>query len=282
MSGCKKAHAMLSVTHKLLFGTQPDYRPLADAPLLEFIRRGIRNQAAPIPHVASWWSISKLFAHLATMALDPVTCPLQELRDKAIVLLKLDSMARSEDIANLDEFENGAAYASIVITFHESKHQRTRHEMHIRGFAPDARICTVTTLRAYFQRTLLDYIPARMRKVDGREVKKYPLFRTTTPATKGSKLLKALTSQRISNITRAVMTAAGIHERYKAHTTRGAAASKCFNLGVPLRDVLARGRWLKEKTFFDSYLKGCRYLNVNPAWAQLSVEDVLRLQVIRA
>ena len=275
---------MLSVTHQLLYGSQPGYQPLADAPLLTYLRRGIRNRAGPIPHVSStWWSVSALFAHLATMAQEPTTCPLMELRDKCIVLLKLDSFARAADLAEMDEVKR-LANGDTTIVFHLSKHHRTRQEMTIRMFKPDPRICTAQALFHYWARSLHDEIPARKRLVDGVETDLYPLFRTTTKNKKTDTLetRKALTAQRIANITRKVMTAAGIHSRYKPHTTRGAAASKCYNLGIPLKDVVARGRWQNEDTFIESYLKECRYLGVQAAWASQPFEHVLRLQVARA
>jgi len=82
--------------------------------------------------------------------------------------------------------------------------------------------------------------------------------------------------QRIAKIMLSAMTAAGIDTGvFKAHSTRAAASTKAFFMGVPIRSILTRGGWSSEASFKIWYFK---YMGVEPRPVDrsLTIEVALR------
>ena len=69
---------------------------------------------------------------------------------------------------------------------------------------------------------------------------------------------------------------------YETKNIRGAAASKCRNLGMSYDTILERGRWASRDTFLQYYYRACEYTNREPAQANWSIERLLRFRAQRA
>lgn len=288
---------MLSVTHRLLYCHTASYTPLNDAPIIEMMRGGVRNLLAPAPVVQPWWSLARLFRQLRQQAADPWTCPLTELRDKLIVLMLVDGMGRSSDLESVDVESTSIIEPRSVVDaktkvktthprmlsffYYNSKTQRGQQQALIAAYAQDPRICTVTVAHAYIIRTIAHACVPRERNVNGETKRFQPFFHLLT-LSKGEKLYRPLGKQRIANVVKASLRAAGIGEPFTAHSTRGASSSKAFNLGAPIAAITARARWRSPATFMDSYHRPCSYRIVRPEWASLPLEELLRLDVARA
>ena len=66
-------------------------------------------------------------------------------------------------------------------------------------------------------------------------------------------------TQTLARWTKKTMKDAGVDvDNFKAHSTRGASASKLAKQGVPLSDILKRGNWSHESTFKQFYLRVIR------------------------
>jgi len=281
----KKHMNMLSATHKLLYSHQPDFRPLTEATLLVLMKKGINNAERKLPVVKPWFSLSKLFAHLAGVAANPKTCPIEELRSKAIMLLRLDSFCRAADLASVDWPEIGAD--NLVIYFYDTKTARSSQQMTIRAYR-EWQICSVATVRAYCDRIKTLPCQLRNRNVNGVMKECRPLFVSLTKEAvivegKEVKMHTPLGSERIAKITKDRLRAAGITgDDHKGHSVRGAAASKAYNLGTPIAEVLARGRWKEQFTFLTTYHRPVRYRGRTDNLRGWPIEDLLRHQIQRA
>ena len=281
----KKHMSMLSATHKLIYSHQPDFRPLSEATLLVMMKKGVNNIERKLPVVKPWFSLSKLFAHLASLASDPTKCPLAELRSKAIMLVRLDSFCRAADLASVDWPD--ISDDNLVLYFYDTKTARSSQQMTIRAYR-EWQMCTVATVRAYCARIKHITCQLRSRNINGVSKMCRPLFVSLTKETvtvegKEQKMLTALGKERIAKITLERLRAAGITgDDQKGHSVRGAAASKAYNLGVPLAEVLARGRWKEAFTFFTSYHRPVRYRGSTDRLRGMPIEDILRHQIQRA
>ena len=169
------------VTHRLLFCHIAGYTPLNDAPIIEMMRKGVHNMLAPAPVVQPWWSLARLFRHLQTQAADPWKCPLNELRDKLIMLI--DGMGRSSDLESVDidstsitesrtetdaktkvkTTSSRACCPSSTTTRRRSAGGAGAHRL----LSPGPRICTVTVAHAYTLRTITHRCVTRERNVNG-------------------------------------------------------------------------------------------------------------------
>jgi len=274
----KKAMSMLSASHKLLFSHQPDYRALSDATLLLQMRKGVVNEDAKLPVYKPWFSLASLFGSLAGLATNTKSCKLDELRDKAIILMRLDTFCRAADLASVDwpDIQDD----SLTFYFYDTKTKRSSRQTTIHAYKPNPAICTVSVVRAYCSRTAQYQRDTRPRNINGTIKQCRPLFVTSHKnATKdgGSKThYTALSSQRIAKVTKERMHAAGVPSEFTGHNTRGAAASKAFNLGLPLVEVLRRGGWKSEDTFMNSYFRPVRYRPNIEAFKGWSIEQLIR------
>ena len=80
---------------------------------------------------------------------------------------------------------------------------------------------------------------------------------------------KKVVSSSVSRWIMAILKMAGIDtERFKAHSTRGAATSASAKVGVATRDILATAGWSSESTFSKFYHRASA--NSNLAKALLS------------
>ena len=110
------------------------------------------------------------------------------------------------------------------------------------SFHEDKRVCPVTTLRAYLDRTEMLRLPAE----DGSK----PLFIAVR------KPHKPITSATVSRWMRSLMAESGIDvNQFKPHSVRAAATSAASNLGVSIKDILSAANWARESTFLRFYHK---------------------------
>lgn len=171
---------------------------------------------------------------------------LKELTLKLVILMALVEASRTSELAALDlRFR---VYSPEGVTFRLPTLTKKRkagappRELFFGGFPSDDRLCVMTCLKHYEQRT--------------------HQFRET-PQGEPDRLLisyvkphKPVTSQRIANWIKAMLTQAGINvDSFSAHSTRGAAATAAARKGVPVDQILKTADWSTESTFRAFYYR---------------------------
>jgi hypothetical protein len=259
---CRSFLSMCSVTRAVL---HPHMERLSKNPLVIDFRKGL-NLLRPgkDSKPRTYFSIFKLLQHVATLSPNDDTCPIGKLRDKLVLLLLVDGMARASDVASITRegirFEEDKAYYSYYFTKENKAPQETR--TFVTGVPHARNICTVTVLKKYLDRTsgpsfICEKIP---HLVDGKEVLRTPLLLYEWKRER--KLYPGLGSQRVSKIGVTALQAINVSE-FKTHGIRGAASSKARNLGSPADVICARARWGSEATFNKFYFKQCAYITSN-------------------
>ena len=110
-------------------------------------------------------------------------------------------------------------------------------ELVFKGYAPDRRLCIITVLKRYLERTLM------MRGNN------YKLFLTS------QKPIKNASRDTLRRWTREVLVEAGIDmEIFSPHSTRAASTSKAVHR-VPMQTILQTAGWTRESTFQKYYNK---------------------------
>jgi integrase len=279
----RKFLSMCSVTHKLLHHGRADYLPLDKDPTITMILEGVKRTIAPKPKADSWFSLTDVFAHLKTMSDDDEKCPLDVLRDKCITLMMIDGMARPSDIETIDREDVKTTATRLSFNYYYTKEAKTigLQPMYIDAYPSEPRICTVRCIQTYMRRTMLHIVATRERVVNKATVRRSPLFIWMSRRKKREDMWHGLSTDRISNIAATAMEAADVKD-FHASNIRGAASSKCKNLGLANDVIIARARWATKDTFLAHYYRGCTYTNRDPAHANWSIERLVRFAATRA
>lgn len=278
---CRKFLSMCSETHTVWFPQGPK---LAELHLIKRLREGLTKRHGAVnvkQKPATYFSVFQLFQHVSTMTTNDETCSLQQLRDKLIVLLTIDCMARISDIETIARESLTANDEKAQFHFYFTKEEKGPREIpaYVMACPQNPLICTVTVLRHYVARTAGLPIQQIERKINGRMVQRTPLL-LAEHKTDGVYL--PIGRDRIRNIAKTAMLAIGVNG-WKPHGIRGASSSKVVNLMRSRRpDVCMRARWASEKTFMSSYFKECHYNEANrPEFRDWSLERILRFQATR-
>jgi integrase len=283
----RKFVSMCSVTHRLLHHEDRDFSPLDENTTIKMILQGVRMQHPPPAEAtkdAPYFSLTALFAYIRTMSADDTKCEINVLRDKCIALLMIDGMARPSDIETIDREDVRATATSLSYNYYFTKEAKTTglQPATVAAFTQDPRICTVRCVETYLRRTMLMLVSLRKRKINGDTKARAPLFLAANRSKKGADVWDGLSTDRISNVMKQIMENAGITGFHAKHI-RGAAASKCRNLGLPDAVFSARARWAEGAgTFKQYYWRACTYNNRQPAHAGWPIERLLRFAATRA
>ena len=149
------------------------------------------------------------------------------------MLLALTGPSRSADLANL--YVTGRRYTPEGVVFYPhtlAKQGKPVTEFFFPSFMDDIRLCPVTTLRVYEERT---------QSVRARESRLLLSF--IQPH-------RAVTSSSIARWLKSLLTEAGVDTAiFRAHSIRGASSSTAANMGVTTNDILKAADWSSESVF---------------------------------
>jgi hypothetical protein len=279
---CKSFLSTCSVTRSVWL---PNCAALADNSVIQGIRAGLdKTKSISLKKKPkAYFSIFKLFQHLATMIDDDYKCSIDQLRDKLIVLMMIDGMARASDIASVTREGIIIEDKSVTFDLYSTKESKALMEFQtsIGNYADNELICTRTVMKHYLDRTTNSetIIESINHTINNNSVKRTPLF---IYQFKTNDTYKGLGSERISKIAKLTLEAIGEKE-WKGHAVRGAASSKCVNLCHARRtEVCMRARWSSEATFMQSYHRFCNYKETNNIqFRELQLEYLLRFQATR-
>jgi hypothetical protein len=274
-AACRAFLGTCTVTKMACF---PDQPPLSDHPLIKAFKQGVAKTVPSGGKVkpTTYFSLHRLFVHIASMSDNDDTCSIAVLRDKLILLLLIDGMARASDIETITR--EGIVFRDQMVHFryYWTKETKTPQEvpMSINDYPSQRSICTVTVMRKYLARTASAQFPVATRSqwVEGKLLPRTPLL-IQDHKKKGDTFFPVLGRERIAKIAVIALKAIGA-EGYTAHNVRGASASKCRNLGSPFDTICARARWANEQTFLVSYYRRCTY--VGPPFGDRQLEWLVR------
>ena len=208
-------------------------------PIVCWLLKGCYEKNAPKPRYEQFWDVNKVFSLIKSWGKNK-DLSLKKLSLKLAILLLLVSSQRGQTILNLST-ENMKVGESVVFRMKILlKHNRLGEPLdtlEFKPFQPSSRLCVVRAIKAYLQRTsdfrghdqlLLSFVRPHL-----------PISRDT-----------------LSRWTVTVLKMAGMDvEQYKSHSTRGAATSAAYRLGVPLNLILKRASWKSESSFAKYYNK---------------------------
>jgi hypothetical protein len=229
--------------------------PVQDSHLVDSVLLGIRKSAPPQPRYRDTWDISKVVQFIKQSWPNNDLLSTEVLRNKCIILLRLCLLARSSDLARALAPPVPGDDTLVHISFESTKETRAAvitQPLPVRT-AVDPDICPVRALRDWLSRseTWRTHTSSRF------------LFLRLDPPH------EPLTSQRIAKVTLDIMASAGIDtKKFKAASTRSAAATKALDSGVDVDSVMKLGRW-SSRTVFDTFYN--RSLRV-PDIIQLSTQ----------
>lgn len=206
------------------------------------VMTGIRNRRPPTTRYHSTWDVDVVLALLRTWT--PVRkMTLKTLSYKLAMLMLLTSCQRVQTLATLKVGDLFWAPDGRSVTFRLTellKHSRrgTLGLIHFSEFSSSRDLCVITVLKEYLSRT---------RDLRGN---KDPLFIShRRPHDRVKK-------EAISGWIRTVLAMAGIDtSAFKAHSVRGASASKLAAINIPVTKIMEKASWSCKSTFQKFYNK---------------------------
>ena len=212
-------------------------------PLMSRMLKGAFNERPPRPRYESIWEVDLV---LAMFKRDGPSgdLSLQDLTVKTAMLLALTRPCRGADLAELDL--SNRSYIPEGVVFHPhhlAKQSRPSHHsvsFFFPKFEEDKCLCPVETLKAYEEKT------SAFRK-DPRENRVFRSFIGKHGP---------VTSSTIARWLKSCLHKAGVDtDKFKAHSTRAAAATKAAMSGVSVEDITKAADWSSEGVFQKFYYR---------------------------
>lgn len=207
------------------------------------VMTGIRNRRPPTTRYHSTWDVDVVLALLRTWT--PVKRLSQKILSfKLAMLMLLTSCQRVQTLATLKLGDLFWAPDGRSVTFRLTellKHSRrgALGLFHFTEFCSSRDVCVITALREYLSRT------ESFRKSN--EDKDYLFISHRRPHDRVKK-------DALSGWIRTILAMAGIDtSAFKAHSVRGASASKLAAINIPVAKIMEKALWSSECTFQKFY-----------------------------
>lgn len=236
-----KSYSAININRSMLSKTLPsvDGHPVGTHPLVKKLLNGCYNLNPPRPKYNSVWDPDVVIKYVSTLG-ENRYIPLPALARKTAVLLALASLLRVSELSSIDM--QSVVFSSNGIKFTLLKPRKAQHSGPLKSIVipsiPDAACCPVEAIRTYIDRT------STLRK----NTNINSLFISLIAP------YRSITANTMSGWIRSSLKAAGVDTAvFKAHSTRGAAASKALASGLSLDSILKAGQWSRESTFSKFY-----------------------------
>lgn len=215
-----------------------DGHPIGIHPLVKSLLSGCYNLNPPKPKYNNTWDPSVVINFMSKLG-DNMFISLPSLTKKTAVLLALASLLRVSELAAID-FQS-VVFSEDDVKFTLLKPRKAQHGGPLQSVSipslSDADCCPVQALKTYVNRT----IPLREPNIK-------QLFVSTIAPHAG------VTGNTMSKWIRSALQISGVDtSMFKAHSTRGAAASKAAASGISVDVILKAGHWRSESTFSKFY-----------------------------
>ena len=218
-------------------------------PLVTRLIKGAFHERPPQPSYTTTWDVATVTTYLQSLG-DNQQMHISDLTHKTVMLMALTRPSRSIDLAGLNTkclkySPEGVTFIPIELA-KQSRQTKKIAEFFFPVFPANDRLCPVTTLRAYQERT-------RDRRKDKEHSQ---LFISLI------KPYNAVTSSTIARWLKSVLTKSGIDtDMFKAHSIRGASTSAAANAGVTTNDILNAADWSSVSVFQKFYYRSERKTN---------------------
>jgi hypothetical protein len=225
---------MISKTLPLIEG-----KPIGSHSLIKNILSGCYNLNPPKLKYNSSWDPNVAITFIASLG-DNRLLRLTILARKTVVLLALASLLRVSELAAINL--QSIAFLNDGGNFSLFKPRKAQHSGPLQSFfipsLQDPGSCPVEAVRSYIDVTTPYRNSSNNTKLFILCIKPH----------------RVVTSNTVSGWIRSLLTAAGIDTAiFSAHSTRGAAASKAFNVGMSMDAILKAGHLSRESTFSKFY-----------------------------
>ncbi|XP_071789789.1 uncharacterized protein [Asterias amurensis] len=223
----------ISMYHQPLEG-----KPVGQSADVCKLMKGFYNRNPPRPKYALTWEVDQVLQYIKTLPPND-SLSLKLLSLKTVLLLGLVTLGRVSSLVHIDIRD--LCVSQSELRFIPTKlHKQNRPGNNIKSVIIESyeekQICPVYAISKYLART---------RALRGTETQ---LFISHM------KPHKKVVSLTVSRWMVEMLSVSGIDtDRFKAHSTRGAAASCSHKLGVALRDILETAGWASNSTFSQFY-----------------------------
>lgn len=256
-----RAYSTINVARSMLSSTFPpvEGNPIGQHHLILKLMKGIYNSKPPKPRYESTWSIDLITNYYINLAPN-AELSLSALSEKLAVLLALTSMLRVSELASIDRLS--VVVSEEKVSFALSKPRKAQksgplHNISINSFIANPKLCPVACVGFYV------YLTDHLRN----EGNSHRLFISTV------RPHKPVTGSSLGRWIKTALGRAGVDTSvFKAHSARGAAASKAVGAGIPVDTVLKTAHWSVESTFTKFYYR--EVVSENIAEAVLNVSDI--------
>lgn len=212
--------------------------PIGQWPLVKRFLRGVYNKRPMFPRYQQTWDVNVVLEFLITLS--PVKLlSLRCLTLKLVMLLALVTGQRIQTLHCVDLDFMKITKDNVIIEINEvlktSKPGKHLSPICLPAFVDDTRLCIVTVLNAYIERT------SAIRTSQKLFVTFVKPYHHPTKST-------------ISNWIKLVLKLAGVNTSvFKTHSTRGASTSAALRAGVSVNSILKSAGWTNESTFRQFY-----------------------------
>lgn len=240
---------------------------------LRRLRTALHRLQPPVPRYSEFFDVVPLLRLLQSWG-SSEALSLKSLRARAIVLLRIDSFARSGDLVGLWRSQVEFLELGCRVRFYKPKELRVQVGtrdlfsawVHI-GCVPELpQICAPCNLRAYALRTAGKvstspdcpfFLPLRGRPV-------------------------SLSSDTFSNEVQHILTAGGVDPKFHPHALRGCSLSAALSAGCPLELGRRQGRWAVDSPSFEKHYDRAVEIRRPPfvVFSPYQIARLLRLQLL--
>ena len=212
--------------------------PAGQHPLVVEYMKGLEHLCPPKPRYPYIWDAGTVLNFLCRWSpCDHLDFKL--LSYKLLMLILLATAQRIQSISKLNidflQIKGTKAIFSVGSKLKTSKPGEIT-KIEFREYPPNRSLCVLRYLREYLKRS--SYIRNT----------RFLFISLNKPH-------DAVTSQTLAKWAKIVLKAAGIENRFSAHSTRAASTSSAFYQGVPMQHILKCANWKSAKTFADWYKK---------------------------
>ena len=224
------------MTHQEVDGTR-----VGQHPLVTQLLKGVFNSHPSAPRYSSTWDVDKVLTYLKSLPQNE-ELTFATLSHKLVILMALTNADRCSDLAALDlnfrtYHQNGVQFVIPGLT--KTRRSGPPLTAFYSAFPEDDRLCSVSTLKCYEERSQM------LRKGTS---SRNPLFISVRRPHKPVK------SATLGHWLKDIMKTAGLDtDIFTAHSTRGASTSKAKRMGTPIGDILKAANWTSASTFGRFY-----------------------------
>ena len=211
-------------------------------PLIRRFMRGVFQLRPALPRYTVSWDTTVVLKFIKKLS--PVrVLNLKRLTFKLVMLIALLTGQRCQTIHALTV--SGTTVTDNYVKFRiksllkQSRPNYHLHELQIKGYAPDRRMCIISVLKEYLKRTVA------LRPPDSDNL----LISYVKP-------FKAVSRDTISRWVKTILGLSGVDTSiFSAHSTRAASTTDAKGMHVPLSTIMRTAGWSTTSTFSKYYDK---------------------------